>query len=228
MVTDKFEMPPYCHKYVGMDIGGRDLTVVLFGYYDYMEATLVVQDEIVTDGSMNTQILAELIKEKEKNLWTNPVDKSVDAPYLRVSDTNNAILLTDLYKLHGILFSKAKKDKKDAAINALDIDIMNKRVKIHPRCKTLIYHMSYAEWNNQGTDFKQLKDSVVGDIRGGHADALAALLYLHRSVQKKANPFPPGYGENRDKSNTFDSLHKPASQTGSVADLFSRILKKKH
>jgi hypothetical protein len=225
-ITDKFEMSPYCHRYVGLDIGGKDLTVALFGYYDYLDATLVIQDEIVADGSVNTQILADLIKETEKKHWTNPIDKSVNEPYLRVSDTNNAILLTDLYKLHGILFSKAKKDKRDAALNALDVDIMNLRIKIHPRCKTLIYHMTYAEWNKNGTDFKQLKDSVVGEIRGGHADALAAMLYLHRSVQKKLNPFPPGYGISTNPNN-FNSLHKKAPESGSIADLFSKIIKKK-
>lgn len=226
IITEDFKMPPYCHKYVGMDIGGTDLTVVLFGYYDYEEAVLVIQDEIVADGGVNTQILADLIREKEKLYWTNPIDKSVDSPFLRVSDTNNAILLTDLQKLHGLTFTKAKKDKKDAALNALDIDIMNERIKIHPRCKTLIYHMTFGEWNKHGTDFTRLKDSAVGEIRGGHTDALSAMLYLHRSVQKKLNPFPPGYGKKYNPNN-FDSLHKEAPVHGSISDIFNRILNKK-
>jgi hypothetical protein len=226
IITDKFVMPPYCHKYVGMDIGGTDLTVILFGYYDFDEATLVIQDEIVTDGGTNTQILAELIKEKEKMHWSNPIDKSVDQPYLRVADTNNAILLTDLQKLHGLTFSKSKKDKKDAALNALDIDILNERIKIHPRCKTLVYHMTYGEWNKQGTDFARLKDSVVGEIRGGHTDALAAMLYLHRSVQKKANPYPKGYGQIYDP-NKFDSLHPQPLPKNDISQIFAKILNKK-
>lgn len=226
IITENIVIPPYCHKYVGMDIGGRDLTVVLFGFYDYLDATLVILDEVVTDASENTQKLAEKIKEKEKLHFSNPIDKSVEAPYLRVSDTNNAILLRDLQSMHGILFSKAKKDKRDAAINALDVDLLNKRIKIHPRCKHLIYHMTYAEWNKQGTDFKQLKDSVVGDIRGGHADALAAMLYLHRSVHKKVNPYPPGYGK-INNPNDFESLHEKPIESGSISDIFSRILNKK-
>jgi PBSX family phage terminase large subunit len=216
IVTEDMPMPAFCHRYTGMDVGGSDLTVVLFGFYDYMNATLCIQDEVVTDGNCNTELLAQMIREKEKLHWTNPIDKTVTEPYLRVSDNNNAILLTDLQKLHGLSFSKSKKDKKEAAINALDVDFMRKNIKIHPRCKTLIYHLSYAEWNNARTDFKRLKDSTVGELRGGHADALAAMMYLHRSVVKSANPFPKNYGEDHSPSDFrgFRVPEKPHSQVG--------------
>lgn len=226
LVTDDMPMPSYCHRYVGMDIGGSDLTVILFGFYDYKNATLCIQDEIIADGSVNTQILADLIREKEKLHWTNPIDKSLMTPYIRVSDTNNAILLTDLQKLHGISFSKSKKDKRDAALNALDVDFLRKSVKIHPRCKTLIYHLSYAEWNNAHTDFKRLKDSSVGELRGGHADGLAALLYLHRSVVKSANPYPKDYNDIRGSS-VFKGLRTPEKSHNALGDALSKLFKKK-
>lgn len=225
IVTDKFDIPPYKDIYTSMDIGGSDLTVVLFGYYDYMEATLCILDEFVCDGSTNTEILAENIIAKEKLHFTNPIDKSVDQPYLRVADNNNAILLTDLYKLHGILFSKSKKDKREAAINALDVAIAQHKIKIHPRCQHLIYHIKSAEWNNQRTDFKRLKDSPTGKIKGGHADGLPALLYMHRSVVKTHNPYPSNYGKVVN-SNIFDSLHVQQPEVGSISELFSKILRK--
>lgn len=226
IVTNQYTLPAYCHKYVGLDPGGTDLTALLFGYYDFLEAKLVIQDEIIVDGMTNTEILAEMIRNKEKELWSNPIDKSVDKPYLRVADNNNLILLNDLQKLHGLTFSKAKKDNKRAAINALDVDILRKSIIIDPKCMHLLYHMKFAEWNNAETDFKRLKDSPSGKIRGGHADGLAALLYLHRSVQKNANPYPPGYGETRNP-NKFDSLHPKPVTNGSISDIFSKILNKK-
>lgn len=226
IVTDLFDIPPYKDIYTSMDIGGSDLTVVLFGYYDYMDATLCILDEYVCDGTTNSEILAENIKLKEKTYFTNPIDKSVDKPFMRVADNNNKILLTDLYKLHGLLFTPSKKDKREAAINALDVAISQKKIKIHPRCSHLLYHIKFAEWNNQRTDFKRLKDSPTGKIRGGHADGLPALLYMHRSVVKNHNPFPSNYGEVKDP-NKFNSLHTQQADPGSIADIFSRLLNKK-
>lgn len=226
IVTDEFEIPPFCHKYVSLDPGGTDLTAVLFGFYDYEKATLVIIDEIIVDGTTNTAILAEMIKEKEKLHWTNPIDKTVEQPYKRVSDINNAILLTDLQKLHNLTFTKTKKDKKMAAINSLDVSIMQKRIIIHPRCETLLYHMRAAEWNNAETQFKHLKDSPTGKLRGGHADALDALIYMHRNVVKSANPFPNGFGK-LSGPNVFPSLHKSSPDVSSVGQIFSQIFKKK-
>lgn len=227
IVTDQIVRPVYYDPYVSFDIGGVDLSALLFGYYDYQEATLVIEDEIVVDGTTNTEILAAMIKEKEQALWENPIDKSIITPYLRVIDTNNKILATDLFKLHGLLFSPVKKDNKQAAINSLDVTISRRQIKIHPRCKHLIYHMKMAEWNNAQTDFKRLKDSSSGKIRGGHADCLAALIYLHRSVVKSHNPYPAGYGEMQG-SNVFNPFknQQVASDFASFAKSLFKTKKK--
>jgi len=225
IVTTEYELPVFCDRYVGLDIGGNDLTVAVFGYYDYLNATLVIQDEYVCDGSTNTQILAENIKRIEKELWTDPIDLSQIAPYKRVADSNNKILLTDLQKLHDISFSVTKKDKREAALNALDVAISQHKLIINPKCVHLIYHLKSAEWNNTRTDFKRLKDSPTGKIRGGHADGLPALMYLHRSVVKSHNPYPSGYGQ-ATVSNIFGSLLKPAVDLNSASELFNKIFGK--
>jgi hypothetical protein len=226
IVHNNYKMPVYCHRYVALDPGGTDLTAVVFGYYDYLEAKLVIQDEIVVDGMTNTEVLAKMIQDKERELWTNPIDKSVDQPYLRVADNNNQILLRDLQVLHGITFIKTKKDNKRAAINALDVDILRRAIIIDPKCQHVLYHSKFAEWNKAETDFKQLRDSPSGKIKGGHCDALAALMYLHRSVQKKANPFPAGYGKTHDP-NKFDSLHPQPLPKNDISQIFAKILNKK-
>lgn len=227
IVTDQLVRPAYYDPYVSFDIGGVDLSALLFAYYDYENACLVVEDEIVVDGTTNTEILAAKINEKEQLLWENPIDKSRIPPYLRVIDTNNKILATDLFKLHGLLFSPVKKDKKQAAINALDVAISRGQIKIHPRCIHLIYHMKFATWNNAQTDFKRLKDSPSGKIRGGHADCLAALIYLHRSVIRSKNPFPAGYGDLQG-SNIFNPFknQQVASDFASFAKSLFKTKKK--
>ena len=225
IVSDKYVRPVFCDKYVSLDIGGSDLTALLFGFYDYENATLVIEREFVCDGATNTQILAENIKRIEAELWTNPIDHTVEAPYKRMSDNNNAILLTDLMKLHGLSFQKTKKDKKHAALNSLDVTIQQEKLIIHPSCVHLIHHAKFAEWNQSQTSFKKLKDSPTGKIRGGHADCLDSLLYLHRNVQKSRNPFPANYGA-LNGSNVFGTLHKPAVSPTSLESIFAQIFKK--
>lgn len=226
IVSADYVRPTYCHRYVSMDIGGTDLTVVLFGYYDFLNATLVVEDEFVCDGSTNTEILAENIRRIEKALWTNPIDRSVIEPYMRVSDNNNAILLTDLQKLHNLTFVKTKKDKRQAAINALDVAILQEKIIINPKCVHLLYHMKFAQWNKSATDFDRLRDSPSGKIRGGHADALAALIYMHRSIVKSANPFPANYGKDFG-SNDFQGIRPKEMSHGALADSIKALFKKK-
>ena len=69
---DKDEQYPYYHKYVSLDIGIRDNTAAIFGYYDYKQATLVIEDEWTMAGNtMTTQIIADAISEKEEQLWSS-------------------------------------------------------------------------------------------------------------------------------------------------------------
>jgi len=226
IVTSDFQIPMYCDRYVSLDPGGKDLTGLLFGYYDYKAATLVILDEIAVDGTTNTALLAEMIHEKEKLYWTNPIDKSVDAPFMRVSDVSNAILLTDLQKLHGLTFSKTKKDKKQAAINALDVAIMQRQIIIHPRCVNLLYHMKFAEWNNTQTEFKRLKASPSGKLPASHCDLLDCLIYMHRSVVKSRNPFPQNWGIPTG-SNVFRGLREDKPSAGEFGDAIKKLFRKK-
>lgn len=226
IVRDDFVVPTHCDKYVSLDPGGKDLTGILFGYYDYEQASLVILDEIAVDGNTNTSILADMIKEKEKTYWINPIDKSQLEPYKRVSDVNNAILLTDLQKLHGISFTKTKKDKKQAALNALDVAILQRGVIIHPRCVNLIYHMRHAEWNNTQTEFKRLKASPSGKLAASHCDLLDCLLYMHRSVVKSHNPFPSGYGLSMSYS-SFQGVREDKPSHSALGDALSQLFGKK-
>lgn len=226
IVRDDFEVPVFCDRYVSLDPGGKDLTGILFGYYDYKAATLVIVDEIAVDGNTNTEILAQMIKEKEKLHWTNSIDKSVVAPFMRVSDVSNAILLTDLQKLHGITFSKTKKDKKQAALNSLDVDILRKNIIIHPRCMNLLYHLKFAEWNNAQTEFKRLKASPSGKLPASHCDLLDCLLYMHRSVVKSHNPYPSNYGEDN-SPNLFKSLREKTNTSSAIGQALQQMFKSK-
>lgn len=222
IVTEDIEKPPFYDAYVSCDVGFRDLTVALFGYYDFRKAQLVVLDELVMNGvDMTTDRLAEDIKHKEElHFWDDELDEP-KKPFLRVMD-NDLKLINDLGKLHQIYFMPTDKMGKEGAINTVRMWVHSGRVKIHPRCKHLIYHLASAQWDRGRNKFKHLKDSVSGDVAGGHADALDAFIYMVRNIMESRNPYPSDFGEARG-ANIFKSPRKK-SENGTIKDVINKIL----
>lgn len=180
--------PPFYDSYVSMDIGGKDLTVVLFAYYDFKNAVTVIEDELVQDGSvLLLDQFAKDIKKKEENLWTNKLSGEFKPPLIRVADNNNLIMLNHLTDKENLLFIPTKKDQKEGHLNRVRMKIANKQILIHPRCKTLIYHLKNGSWKKNKSDFDRSPDA-------GHYDAIDSLIYLIRNLQENKNPYPPGYG----------------------------------
>lgn len=209
----------FFHRYVGMDVGFRDLTVVLFAYYDFLHAKLIIQDEIVINGpAMTTDVLAAKIKAKEKELWRDPLTNVVIKPKLRVSD-NDLKLINDLQIQHNLTFMATKKDNKELYINSLRMAIGNEQVIIDPKCTTLIHHLKTAVWNKERTDFKRTPD-------GAHADAVASIMYLHRNVDKNSNPFPKGFQVSQQFPGvSAGDLFVPVEEQKPIADRFKGFQK---
>lgn len=174
----------YHHKYVAMDVGGRDKTAVLFATYVFEESTLYVEDELIFSGSETvTPIIAYSIIEKEKELWSTP-------PYQRISDNGNILFLQDLTSVHGIHFVATRKEDKIGAINKVRLWAGDDRIRIHPRCEELIACMQTARWNTKKNEFERSR-------LYGHYDALDALVYLIRNVNEIVNPIPLHRGISR-------------------------------
>lgn len=139
---------------------------------------------------MVTDDVAAAIQEKEARLWKNPITGEPKAPYMRVSDTNNLILLNDLNLKHKIHFVPIQKDNNEAAINNMRLLIKQERIIINPRCVTLIAHLRNAIWNKSRTSFTRSADS-------GHFDAIDSLKYLCRGIHLHKDPYPANYNLGR-------------------------------
>ncbi len=164
--------------YVGLDIGFRDMTVALFGFWDYENARLVIQDEAVfKEKSANTENMAKVIKDVERSLWGSIT------PFKRYADNNQPILLNDFRRLHNLDFKITPKDNKEAQVNHLNIMVANEQIVISPRCKTLLSHMRYGTWKENRLEFARSKEL-------GHCDAIDALIYLLRNVKRNRNVMP--------------------------------------
>lgn len=227
-IVREWHKPPMYDCYVGMDLGFKDLTVVIFGYYDFRAAKLIIEDEIVMNFQEHSNTLKKLVDqmhEKESTIFTDPLTHDLKTPS-RVSDLDY-IVMKEIYHFSAgrISFTGAKKDDKQAAINNLRIMVASEKLIINPRCETLIRHLKNAKWS------RTTKNTFDRSVDNGHYDAVDALLYLTRAVDYSKNPFPRFYdynqndlylrpgisknnGINQESVNTFKTIFKIGKKYG--------------
>jgi len=208
--------PPYFDSYVSMDPGFKDLTAILFGHYCFESDLIVIEDEVAI-ARANTETLAKLIRQKEQELWGKCLRKDGKPhPMLRYSDVDHR-LLADLQVVHGLTFSPTAKDDKEAAINGVRTLIYKHKIRIHPRCQTLIAHLKNGIWNPKRQLFER-----SGDF--GHFDAIDALVYMVRNIHKGHNPYPRFMN-----GETLATHHiPPESTTGSTLASLKQAFTKKN
>lgn len=167
---------PWLDWYVSADFGFEDLSVVLWGWYDFEVAQLVIEHELSLHRSSGLDV-GFAAKGIERELGITKACRVADAP---------PQLLSDLaHPTHGpgIHFGPAMKDDADAALNQLRMLIQRKRIRIHPRCETLISHLANGTWNANRTSFERVDGY-------GHWDAIDALKYMVRTIDWQKNPTP--------------------------------------
>ena len=210
-VVKDVEVTPYSDFYVSMDLGFKDLTVSLFGFYDFKNGRLVIQDEYVVNGpDLKTDTLMTEIRKKEAIHFIE--DKQQQDAYMRVMDNNNLMLTSEMSQ-KGLLFVPTAKHNKDQQIDKVRRWIEQERIIISPRCKNLIYHIKNAQWakTRAGTltgKFKHLKGNDSVGLLTSHADALDALIYMVRNIHTYRNPYPENYGLNITKDTYISEKHK--------------------
>ncbi len=179
--------PDYFDAYVGMDPGMRDRSGLLFGHVDFLNGTVVIEDEaLLPRNQSSTGGIAKCIKDKERGLWGD-----FKEPFLRVSDVDLR-LQADLLTLHKLRFISADKRNSIGAINVMRDLVRERRLVIHPRCVNLIRQLRNAIWNRKATDFDRPGGNSEESI-DGHFDLVAALKYMVRHINWKRNPYPENY-----------------------------------
>lgn len=200
LIVKEWPIPPFFDGYVSMDLGGKDLTGVVFGYYDFRAGKLIIEDEIVLNFQQpdnNIKKLVTQIKEKEEKLWTNKISGEVKKPTLRVSDLN-PIVINEIASLsletfgrdHTIYFSNPPKDDKESAINKVRMMLSAQQIIINPRCENLVKHLRNVKWSSSS------KLTFARSPVYFHYDLFDALIYMVRSIDFNKNPYPHSYGYN--------------------------------
>lgn len=179
--------PLFFRGWSALDVGFVDKTGWLAGYVDFMEATIVVEDEFLLPRA-TTRDIAETIEARERALWGK--DRGLGGysqPYVRVSDVDHR-LIADLREQHGLDFEAIKGKNVDADVNLVNVLISGKQLLVSAKCEHLRRQLREGVWN-------KTKKDMAKDAQGGHFDLLAALRYgvRHAYDLLKINPFPPGY-----------------------------------
>lgn len=197
LVVREYNKPPFYTPYVAMDLGFKDLTVCVFGYYDFKKDVVVIEDEIVKEGKdLKLNKFSEEILAKEEMLWMNILTNELIKPEIRVSDVEyiviNEINRASMGRLN---FQAVRKSPgyKLPLINQVRVMLQSEKIVINPRCQTLITHLKNARWKDASA-----KDDFARSPGLGHYDAVDALLYLIKSVNYTKNPYPVNYGRSGD------------------------------
>jgi len=231
-IVKEVETPDHCDFYTSMDLGFKDLTVALFGYYDFRNARLVILDEYIINGpDLKTDILDKNIRHKEDLRFKTTLGSQ--PAHLRVMDNNNLMLVNELTKSYDLTFIPTAKHNKEQAIDTVRRWVEQEKIIIHPRCVNLIYHTQYAQWQftRSGTStgkFKHLKGNDTAGLLTSHADALDALIYMVRNIHTYRNPYPEFHGMDVGPE-THITKHYRDNKASQTIDLMRKImnLKKK-
>lgn len=193
---ENHDIDKFWHRYLWMDMGvQKDLTVILFMFYDFRKAQAYVEDEIVIRGPVvTTKKIAEAIIQKTEE---RPEYKKA---YRKIADSSHPLLLNDLASDYQIHFTATNKGKLHEMVNELRVFVGANRLVAHPRCTHFIGSMLSGIWDKARKEFAR---SPVH----GHADAIAAAVYGVRNLDLNTNPIPATYGV--DLGNTFLALQRP-------------------
>lgn len=159
-----------------MDIGGITSTAILFGFYDWDQAAIVIEKEWVCDqNTVTSDVIASVVNDTCEELGYDQ-DKTT-----MIADNNNVILLQDLFNDHGIAFYPTAKDNLQAQVNKVKRWMKEGRIIVNEDCLQLVGCIKGAIWTKDRSKFAMSKTF-------GHYDALAALIYLIRNVDESENP----------------------------------------
>jgi virulence-associated protein VapD len=214
IVPDTYPRPAHFDAYVGGDSGVDDNTALLFGYYDFVNDEVVIEQEFVTSGKPTKEII-ESAKVIEKDIWEEK------KPYRRVYDADKQVLV-DVISTHGYSVYLPDKADKTSAINRFRVRVGAGKFKVKQRCVNLIRQLKVGQWKDERhSDFARSEELK-------HLDAIAAAVYFNRSIITTRNPYPQLEGVSLVDHFMSETVLKSQAQTedDALADaLFSNPLR---
>lgn len=196
ILTVELQRPECADTYDGADFGyTRDPHAAVLGWWDFTGGYFYVEDEVPPLFRTRTDALAEAWLAKRRALWpaSGPApypeaeaseDGTFWRPYNSTSDGGGRGTETiwELAK-HGLHTNAATKAELEVMVNEVRRMVAAGQLRVHPRCKHLRQQLATTLWaDTTRVDFERTAE--------GHGDALMALVYTVRGVDRSRNPFP--------------------------------------
>ena len=197
VVVNTWTKPLHWYPQCAIDTGYDDYNGILFFYYDFMNAVMVILDELWVHRQ-NTQNLRDMIRNKAEAVFGKVNPKT---------NPNEVTYYGDLTKQQRADFSQifqfpiipVQKTDRDMAINSMRDTVRQQKLRIvGPKCPILIYQLRNGSYAKNLKDFNRSEN----DDEMGHCDLLAALVYGHRHLNR-ANPYPYDAGDLRSGKAVF-------------------------
>ncbi len=185
----ELDVPKYCHYLTAIDFGGvRDNHCVLISYFDFKRNRMCVLSEIWLPINTPTDEIVKRTIELETKLgikWLKGIPRRItDAP---------GQTLVDMKRMGFECTAPEKgKDSVEDGIQAIRVGFTKNQIELSNKyCPVLVQTLKYGMWNKHRTDFTRTEAL-------GHCDALAALSYAYRHIDKVNNPYPADLGLRKD------------------------------
>lgn len=201
-VVGEIETPAHLDAYVVGDLGFADLTIVLFAYYHFERAQVVILDEVVTRRQTSDVIEAKVRATYATHFGDRrPLVRALEGDALVVASVRKEEKIARGEAVRGVPEDEQGEEpdpsrwnqiafvQMEAAVNAARLRIKRRGVLVHPRCTTLIAHLRGAIWNEQRTEFVRVKATQTTE--GHHFDGAAAFAYLVKKLQPNRAPEVP-------------------------------------
>jgi hypothetical protein len=115
--------------------------------------------------------------------------------------------------MHGLNFAATNKDSLPAMVNQARVILSQKKIRIHPRCRSLLGQIRSATWNDSKTGFDW-------SVQYGHYDLISALIYMIRNADWLGNPFPEYDSGLTHFTHYIPGGNKPRGNEGFLAHIF--------
>ena len=166
--------------YVAVDTGLTDLTVCIWGFFDYIERKLVVIGEKSLIRPTIPEI-AELIKYGQEQVKPH----MFDATHITTTVDAFPIVANTLRVEHSLVFHNPIKRRVVDTIALTRKWLVDDKIRVHKSCKQLSYDLTNSVWEESDNveDNRQIERN-----NQGHSDALMCLAYMVRSVNEHYIP----------------------------------------
>ena len=143
VIVAEHERPTHFVPFVVGDLGYEDLTVFAFGYYDFVNDLDIIEQELVLQRTRSDEITTAVLQTCQ-SLWGRSAEYHyIDAPPITRADLSR----------EGIQWLLPRKDEKAASVNVFRKRVREERLRINPKCVTIISHCKYGRWDNACKDW---------------------------------------------------------------------------